>query len=267
MAVALFLTSGEKIRELRKERGLSIEALANEAGITAVALSNIELKSAAPQRSTILKLLDCLDSTLPIPVEKRREITDAFGYIDIPGVPNQHDIDKAVQAWQKPFKNTPYPAYILDRVQRIHDWNDQMLAFIGEDIQDLKGRTIFDLLFDGRSRGVVNLVNEEEVVTKMVRHMRKEYRPYMDEEWCKQCLADARAKYPLFGELFDTLPDEGSPALDLRATGPIILRDKEGHTLHFQIVGIDLISDPRFGVVQYIPLDKETAQILTNLFS
>lgn len=52
---------GGRIRELREERGLSMRALAREAGISANALSMIERSKTSPSVSTLYKLTNALD--------------------------------------------------------------------------------------------------------------------------------------------------------------------------------------------------------------
>lgn len=52
---------GERIRELREERNLSMRALARNSGISANALSMIERGRTSPSVSTLYKLTDALD--------------------------------------------------------------------------------------------------------------------------------------------------------------------------------------------------------------
>ena len=56
------LKPGLLLRDLRKQRGLTLEQVANEIDITPLALSNIERKGAKPQRGNLIALLDELKS-------------------------------------------------------------------------------------------------------------------------------------------------------------------------------------------------------------
>lgn len=252
------------IRRLRKERALTLESLAAEADITPLALSNIELRSSHPQRSNLIRLLDALDKAKHVPVEDRRAVLDSFGYTDTPGLPHATDIEKAIKAWQHPFKEAPYPAYLVDFAQRIHDWNDQALSLIGEEVAHPEDLTVFDLMFAPPTRGDLRLANEEEIVTKTVAYMWSEYRPFCNEPWYHACIAAAEAKYPLFGNLYEGLTDADFVPVDVRALEPVIFEAPGGVRLSFKIIGVDLVSDPRFRAVQYIPMDTATARILTD---
>jgi len=259
--------SGKALRRLRTERGLSIEDLAYKADITPLALSNIELKSAKPQRETLIRILIALEAASSVPVLVRRELLELHGYTDAPSVPNQTDIDRAVEVWQAPFKDAPFPAYLVDFTQRIHDWNDQALVFVGKHKEDLAGFTLFDLLFSPQTRGMAVLENEEEIVTKTVAHMREEYLPFAGTEWCTRLLNEQFSRYPRFKHLYDTVPPLETQSIDIRGMEPAIFSGPEGTSLKFRIVGIDIVSDPRFRAVQYVPLDSQTMQVMTQLLS
>ena len=53
---------GKRIKKLRKEKGLSLEALSNLTGFDVELLSNIETSQVQPQLGTIIKLSKALDS-------------------------------------------------------------------------------------------------------------------------------------------------------------------------------------------------------------
>ena len=260
------ISPGTKIRDLRRARNCSIELAAAEADITTLALSNIELKGAKPQRENLLKILSYLDFITPIPFAERRELLGAFGYLDTPSLPHALDVEQAVAAWQEPFKNAQFPSYIADYAQRIHDWNNLALLLIGPTAESLKEITVFDLLFSPAARGNVRLLNEEEVVTKMIGDMWLEFQEFKDEPWCIECLQAARQKYPLFSQLYDSCAGRSQKAtMDIRGMEPIILADKEGNAMRFSLVATDLVSDPRFRVIQYIPQDQASAGLLARL--
>ncbi len=55
---------GERIIRLRKERGLTMEKLAYESGISKGGLSEIERGMKEPRLSTLIKICEALDITL-----------------------------------------------------------------------------------------------------------------------------------------------------------------------------------------------------------
>lgn len=258
-------TPGTQIRDLRTERKLSIESLAGDADLTPLALSNLELKSVHPKRETLIKILDSLDTTQAVPIGKRRALLEAFGYLDAPVLPNSDDIQRAVEAWQQPFQDIPYPAYLVDFAQRIHDWNDRALLLMGQPREKLVGVTVFDLMFSPQQRGTLRLLNEEELIQKTVRQLWNEYQPFADQAWCKECLEKARKRYPHFGTLYDRCAGSEITDIDVRTLEPVLFATPDGHTVTFKIIGTDLVSDPRFRAIQYIPVETETARVPTEL--
>lgn len=57
------MTFGERLRELRKARGLSMEAFAKEIGTSKTVLSNIESDDSYPSFVRFAKMLKVLDVT------------------------------------------------------------------------------------------------------------------------------------------------------------------------------------------------------------
>jgi transcriptional regulator with XRE-family HTH domain len=57
--------TGNRLRSLRKTRGLSLRALAQKAGVAVSFLSRIESGNGSPTLATLLKLLEALDISAP----------------------------------------------------------------------------------------------------------------------------------------------------------------------------------------------------------
>lgn len=258
------------LRQLRNERHLSLEYLAGEAGITTLALSNVELHSSKPQRDNLLRILDVLEKAAPLSIGNRKAVLESFGYTDNLGLPNQLDIDRAIDTWRQAFNNAPYPAYLVDIAQRIHDWNRQAMVLLNRQEEDLAGLTLFDLMFDLPTHGDIKALNHEEIVKKTIPLVMVDYLRYGEQDWCGRVIAEAEAKYPAFRELW---PDFAASALaamdlsssDITSTMPVMLVNPAGDAMNFQVVGIDMVSDPRFRVVQYVPLDMPTMENLMKM--
>lgn len=255
---------GECIRHLRKERGFSLESLAMEADLTTLALSNIELRSVKPQRDNLLKILTVLDKASSIKITDRRRILGAFGYEDLPSLPNELDISRAVKTWQAPFGNSPYPAYLVDISQRVHAWNGRAVLLLGERVEHLGSITLFDLMFAPFSHQL-KLINADEVIFKTVAHIANDWHTFKGQSWCEGYIAQARGKYPRFEEILEKIAIEEVATLDVSAMEPVILQSPTGRQMQFRVVGMDMVSDPRFRIVQYIPLDTTTTQELEIL--
>jgi transcriptional regulator with XRE-family HTH domain len=256
-------SGGFLLRALRKERSLSLEDLANEADITPLALSNMELKYATPQRARLITILNVLSAAKPLTIQQRRDVLESFGYTDIITPPNDADIAIARAVWNESFKDALYPAYMVDIKQDIHDWNSLALGLMALSPDQAKNISLFDLLFSPSARGTIQLVNAEEVVTTTVAHIWSDISPYKDQDWCKEVIENARKKYPIFAHILDSLAD--SPSVkNMNAIESVILKDAEGTTLSFRLVGLDMLHDSRFRVVQYIPSDAPTMHFLSK---
>lgn len=256
---------GQVLRRLRQERGLSIESLAAEADLTTVALSHIERKSVRPQRENLLRILGVLENVSPLLLADRQAILAAFGYRDNPGLPNAGDIETAVAAWRRTYQDASVPAYLVDIAQRIHDWNDLCLLLLGERRENLDGLTVFDLLFSDFAQRRLPVTNAAEVLDKTVAMMGNEFQAYAGQPWVEECLQSARQAYPLFGQVYDRVSQEVPTPIAIRTIEPVCFAGPQGTQLRFRIVGVDLVSDPRFRAVQYVPLDAPTMRLLAGL--
>lgn len=244
------------IRSFRQKRQLSLEFVAWEAGITPLALSNFELRSACPRRENLLRILDALDKVAPLSIADRRSVLDPLGYQDVPSLPNQIDTDRALEAWQATFKDSPYPTYLSDIGQRIHEGNAQANLLVFNGLQQLKPLTVFDLLCAPRLNPSVSLANEHEVAVKTLALLQTEGMPYSQQPWYQELLADATSRYPALTALYQEA--SGAISLENAVIEPIILANAEGTLLRFRAVRTEMASDTRFRITQYIPLDRAT---------
>jgi len=255
---------GPIIRNLRQERNLSIESLALESGITPLALSNLERHSTRTQRENLIKILDALEKAKSLLISERRSVLECSGYTDTLGLPNNLDIARAVAVWQETFGKVPYPAYLIDVAQRLHEWSAITLTLLGRNANSLSGTTLFDLMFSLPEHSQLRLVNEGEVVFKVVLHIWNDCHTYGNQDWCQAYLKEAEKKYPAFKELYDSVERTDLSLLDVSTMGPVLFSDPKGNILRFQVVGVDMVSDPRFRIVQYLPIDVSTLQLLSE---
>lgn len=255
---------GDRLRLLRRERGLNGDDLARWAGVSRTTLSHLENDvSEHRSKKTIENILKALDAVKPLTAVERKAFLAAFGYCDEDSLPTTADIGKAVQAWQDLFKESHQPAYLVDYAQRIHDWNDLALRLLGIEDKHLipADITVFDLTFNPvLQRGIV-LLNAEDFMPHMIAVTKSEFLPFLETDWCRKCLEKAWADYPVFKHLWDSVPDSALPNVNVHAMGPLLLRDRDDpeRQLSFQLLGTDLVQDPRFRIIQYMPLDEETS--------
>ena len=260
------LKPGLLLRDLRKQRGLTLEQVANEIDITPLALSNIERKGAKPQRGNLIALLDELNKIDPLTLQERRSMLAHYGYTDtaVPPNPNRKDQERAKAIWAKSFQKMATPAYLVDVEQVVLDFNDLALTLMNRTTEQVKGVTLYDLLFSEDAAGELEIVNREEVIFKTVVHIWSDYLPFQNEQWCKDSIARAKQRYPMFSQIYDTVAESNFMLKDVSVMEPVILKDAKDRVFRFRLVGLDIVGDPRFRVVQYIPMDGETMQLLAD---
>ena len=258
---------GRALRSLRQERGLTQEQLADLAGISAPTLIGIEKgKIDPPKRQTLEDVLGALEEAKPLTAAERQRVLEPFRYSDVPSLPTPEDVKAAVRTFASEFDRMPFPAYLVDYPQRIHDWNDVALRFLGTDRSRApRDLTVFDLAFNPRVQAGFEVEGAEEFLMKLVKMMKDEFTPFLGLPWCATCVEAARRAYPLFGQLWDRVPAEAVKPVAVRKMGPLVLRDRSGNRWTFELIGTDLVTDRRFRVVQYQPLDKETAAFCHDL--
>lgn len=255
--------AGELLRNLRDERNLGSNDFATI--VSATTLSRLENgHSTTAKRITVMAILDRLDEASPVSFITKKKILELYGFSPDGTVPDRIDIRNALMLWRE-RKDSHYPSYLVDYAQRIHDWNQASLSLLGlSSISEIpKGITVFDLAFDPRYQQGLEIENGEEFLVSMVNIMKREFTPFMHLDWCKDCIKKARGKYEVFGTIWDSLPQPIKQEVGIRVISPLRIRTNTGHILTFTLLGADLIEDPRFRIVQYIP-DPETAAYFSS---
>ena len=127
------------LRKLRRSRGETIENIATDSEITYKTLQGIETSiTKSPSPDTIRRILDALDAVAPLPLKERQEVLGAYGYQKPYPLPNQAEINSAIQEWKETYQDVPYPAYLVDCGQRLLDWNQYAPRLIGLKSDDLQ---------------------------------------------------------------------------------------------------------------------------------
>lgn len=252
-----------KLRTLRQVRKQTIEGIAAEAEITYKTLSEIERGiTRQPSREILYKILEVLDQYAEVSTEDRQAIFVSYGYKKPYPLPTKTEIEFARRHWREVYGQIPYPAYLVDFSQRLLDWNRYTIRLLGMRYNDprlsfFQNVTIFDVTFKLAS-SLVEILNRDEYISDLVRTMKAEFEPYKDEPWCAECINQARMNYPDFRNLWDSFSEKDLPLSGMGNTVPIILRVPQEGKLKFQLSRIIFAADPRFFIVQWIPIDEVT---------
>lgn len=116
-------TTGQLLRALRKERGVSQEALALEAGSSSRYISFLETGRAHPSRSLLLRLA----AELKADYQVQSDLLISAGYSPLQANQVSREEHEAVRSTlKKHIDSSPYPGVICDRYGGILEYNRSM---------------------------------------------------------------------------------------------------------------------------------------------
>jgi transcriptional regulator with XRE-family HTH domain len=256
------------IRALRKARGITSDALARGAGLSRTTVSHIENNRPIQHDFTTIEcVLDYLERFAPVPAMARQAILSHFNYREVPDLPGPADVAHAVESWRDPFHAAPHPAYLVCCANRIHDYNELAVHMLGAPRETLLARqlTVFDLAFDPHIRNGIEIVDEEIFLRQMVQVLKSAAVRMLDCDWCREHLNEALARHPKLAALWASIGADELIQVGVRTMGPLTVRHPAGWELRFTVLATDLVTDPRFRAVQYVPMDEATAGVCFNL--
>lgn len=251
--------TGAYLRTLRKERGVGIEYLAQACQIAYRTLQEIESgNTVRPGRVTLLTILHGLSGLKKLQPGERGKVLEPFGYRDQSQLPESEEVARVAQQWEQSVLELPHPAYLVDFAHRFLAWNRYAPRLIGlpyghPALERMRGKTLFDLIFDKQFATAFAIQNKETFLPEMLYVMRCEFEPFKDDEWCLNCIQTACDSYPAFRQLWDKVQKMPIQELGLRTMGPMVMQPAGSDLLSFHLLGTDFVSDSRFRVIQYIP--------------
>lgn len=254
---------GERIRQLREERRMTLKDIWEKTDITQAALSNIENGNVKqPKRESLDAIIYCLTAKKPILQRDERMILEGYGYSLSPILPSSRDAAMTKTEWRKATAHFAWPAYLLDYAKRVWEWNDTALAFLLGSPKDLRRAwlhrsDIFDVMFDAEIYGHLKILNREETLRKILHTMKCDYQAFLQEAWFQEFMERIFQKRPFIRVEWDSIGEKELEDLTMRLVSPVIF-EHDGQIIRFHIHGTDLLGDSRFQIVQYIPLDEAT---------
>ena len=256
-------SGGQLLRDLRRNRGETLADIATDAEITFKTLQSIETGSTkSPSFARLSRIVEALDAISPVPIKERHQIFAVYGYRKSYPLPNQREIDGAIQEWKEKYQNVPYPAYLVDCGQRLLDWNKYAPRLVGlrnTDVQtqEFSGVTIYDIMFQ-ISNNFVEMIDREEYFEDLIRTIQSEDSAFHVEDWYQEHLNETRERYPEFGDIWDRVANKDNFEFELGNNIPIKLTIPGTGSVSFRLLKIIFASDARFFVVQWIPVDEFT---------
>lgn len=250
---------GNRLRALRDYQGKTQLEVELDASLGIGYLQRVESgKVRYPERDTLERILAALGAHYA----ERRDTLELFGYVVDAPLPDEHDIQGAVDACRADLQAAVLPVYLLDCAHRLLSWNALLPKLFGAaPFRSAAHISMLRLLFDPQV-GVTNLIaNQQEFFPAQIRTLRYEMHLFQNEFWCGALIDQLRQQYPLFEHYWSapiaeprTYPTAARPLIPLALNLPDI------GTLRFRLTSEQFVQDRRFRVIYYIPADATTIQ-------
>lgn len=258
------LTGCHLLRALRKQRGKSLESVAEDAGISYKCLSELERgHTCQPSRKLLEAVLRVLNGYMPVSMEEQRAVYIGYGYTPPCPLPIAEEVAAARACWHDVFHNVPMPAYLIDVGQRLLASNHAAhrlmeLCTCPPRVRNFRHTTTIDLIFGPAPR----LASSEDDATfqrSFVHTLKRELHCYAVEPWYAHTIAAAQQRYPDFKCLWAM--EHPPPVSPVGCPVPLKVRLPEySDALTLRRVKIPFVGDPRFQTVQWQPADATTWQ-------
>lgn len=263
------MNCGEKLEMLRKARQNraakqgSREHIANLAGIETRSLALIELGTTQqPSREVLEKILNALDHLHPLLFFEKQEILQCYGYKSSFPIPTQSEIEWAKSEWRKVYETISFPAYLVDCIHRLLDWNEYAPRLLGllpssPELNVFKDKDVLDLLFQIAPQ-YVEILHAHEYIYSLIKTMKSEFALFVGEPWINDWINRAGKRYPQFRTVWNSIPDSVSTPI-IGNQVPLVLKSPHlTKPLIFHLTAVRMSGDPRFTIAQYIPFDDFT---------
>lgn len=248
---------GNRLRALREFRGKTQLEVELDASLGIGYLQRVESgKVRYPERDTLERILAALGAQYT----ERREVLELFGYVVDAPLPDEGEIQRAVEICRSDLQTAVIPAYLLDCAHRLLCWNALPPKLFGAKPFSHSGRiSMLRLLFDPALGLTGQIANPQTFFPAQIRALRYEMHGFQGEAWHTALIDDMLQQYPLFEQHWsasftnsDDYPTAGRPLV------PLALHLPESGTLHFRITSEPFAQDRRFRIIYYIPADAAT---------
>lgn len=246
---------GNRLRALREYAGRTQLDVEFDASLGMGYLQRVESgKVQHPEKETLERILTALGARY----SERREILELFGYVVDTPLPNDDEIQWAVEACQQELDNAVFPAYLLDCAHRLLVWNRFAERLFPIRERHLHAVSMPRILYDP-AYGVTPLISNPDVFfPAQVRALRYEMQLVRGEAWYESLLNDLLAECPLFRKYWEETEGEPRHPIAARPLFPIELTLPDVGRLQFWLTSEPFAQDRRFRVIYYLPADSVT---------
>jgi hypothetical protein len=211
-----------------------------------------------PERSTLERILAALEARYT----ERRQVLELFGYTVTTPPPTADEIAWAVDVSRRELTDAPFPAYVLDCLNRLVAWNQLVAPVFGIDPGDptlggLAGRSVMAAWFEPASPISALLAEPEVMMASLVRALRYEIQQFRTEAWCADVITQLQ-DLPGFRAAWTGPRRERRVATAARALLTIRLNVPNTGLLQFRLSSERFVRDARFRVIYLFPADPPT---------
>lgn len=238
------LTVGEKIKNFRKQAGLSQLELETKIGAAAGSISRIESGKVNPTKET----LEAIAQTLDLSIASSTYLF-GIGY----DLPTQAETDKVIEALSDTLRNPESLAYLLNVRSEILEFSDGFKIICSQnqlDYKNITGKTIPEIFYNPALgfRQIFEGDNYLDMGLNVMAVYHQQRSHLLDEPWWKEQLKklftypDAKKHY--------NLAKETTPNLFSKESNTIYFSFKN-MTLRTSYENIPYVLDNRFFIVKY----------------
>lgn len=252
---------GKKLEEIRKQTGLPQYKVEMD---SAIGIGNLGKYESGERRNPSRKTLDRVLNALDAKFTDRVEVLERFGYIMNTPEPTEKEIAWAVKICQPIMDQLPFPSYLLDMQGFVLAWNYYLPKMLGiresrmETVLRRDRLTLFQAFFDKGTRLADLMEHSEVFLAHIIRVLRQDWEPFLEEDWCQALLNTSSAKYPEFKEFWDMAADSRMTELPARPLANLQVKSPIMGPVEFRIARETMNRDKRFRVIYLIPADAAT---------
>ncbi len=245
--------AGMRLRALREACGKTQLDVELDANLGIGYLQRLERgKVQQPERDTLDRILAVLDAAF----QERQEILESFGYAITIAMPNQIEIQWAVNNFQAEVQQAAFPMYLLDCGHRLLAWNALVPNLFSELKTAAQGTLMPRLIFDPMKGIAASVLNPDTFFSAQVRILQYEKQRCSSEVWYSGFL-DEMSQYETFNKYWYRVDTVSRAQVPMRPLTPLKLDVGQG-LIQFRLIAETFGQDPRFRVVYYLPDDLAT---------
>jgi transcriptional regulator with XRE-family HTH domain len=248
---------GNRLKLLREASGKTQLDVELDASLGSGYLQRVESgKVQRPERETVERILAALGARYT----ERRDILEMFGYIVDTPLPDDAEIEWAIQACQPELHEVIFPAYLLDCAHRLLAWNQLAPSLFNTDVAVLVGVSVLQVLFNPRYSVSPLIHNPDEFYPATLRALREQVQLYRGESWHVALIEELKAQAPLFRRYWLSTESDRRYPTAARPLTPIEFKLPDSGLLKFWLTSESFMQDRRFRIIYYLPADAKTIQ-------